>query len=70
MLGAGRTVHVLVLQVVSAEGGGQVLVAAAALRGDVPLLAVRQRALGGQVAGDVRRQVGLVWSREGGGRVW
>lgn len=58
-----HTVHVFRLQVETTNRRRHVLMAAAALRGDVGVLSVSQGALGGQVAGNICRQVGFIWSR-------
>jgi len=55
------TVHVFRMQVEATNWRRHVLMAAAALRRDVAVLSVSQSALGGQIAGDVRGQVGLIW---------
>lgn len=57
-----HTVHVFRLQVETTNGRRHVPIAAAALRWHVGVLSVSQGALRGQIAGDICRQVGFIWS--------
>lgn len=60
------TIHVFGLHVESTHGGGHELVVAAALRGHIAVLTVRQRALRRQIAGNVGRKVRLVYGEKMG----